>query len=60
MLTGRRFGCRVGRWGEEMPGDKYRSIKGGKKGQEQYEAMRREGVPKSIAAATVNKRAKKG
>lgn len=43
-----------------MPGDKYRSIKGGKQGQAQYEAMRREGVPKSIAAATVNKRAKKG
>lgn len=42
-----------------MPGKKYASIKGGKAGAKQYEAMRRAGVSKSIAAATVNKRAGK-
>lgn len=43
-----------------MPGKKMKSIKGGKKGRRQYEAMRKAGVPKGVAAATVNKRAKKG
>lgn len=39
-----------------MPGKKMASIKGGKAGAKQYEAMKRSGVPKRIAAATVNKR----
>lgn len=39
-----------------MPGKKMASVKGGKAGAKQYEAMRRSGASKRVAAATVNKR----
>lgn len=43
-----------------MPKKKMKSIKGGKAGRKQYEAIRKTGASKQIAAATVNKRFGKG
>jgi hypothetical protein len=43
-----------------MPGKKLASIKGGKAGAKQYEAIKRAGASKQVAAATVNKRFGKG
>lgn len=37
-----------------MPGDKMKSIKGGKSGDKQYEALRDQGMSKEKAAAITN------
>lgn len=41
-----------------MPGNRLRSIKGGKKGAARYEALRASGLTKSSAAAIANTMAK--
>jgi hypothetical protein len=42
-----------------MPGRKFRSIKGGKKGARQYEGLRKHGMSKTKAAKITNAAAKK-